>query len=182
MARTSARSKWQAYAERTGTDMGEFFNRNIRETLKVGIEALVKNTVHDSSRAANHWVIIPNKGKVNPGSWKEMTFQPTHGVSPVGRIGDGGTNRGLTIKAVTSRETHRSINKAVAGREPASVFRFQNNIPGQYNDQDGGKAAANGQNYRLNAGLSEARAAAESVMQVKFNSLIAAGKVRVNRL
>lgn len=178
----SDRKKFQAWADRTGMDLGMFFNRNIRETLKVGVETVVANTVHDSSRAASHWLVIPNRGKVNPSAWREMTFQPAHGVAPVGRIGDKGKNRGQAIQAVTSRETSRSIKKAVSGRTPATKFVFQNNIPGQWDDQNQSRDAKNDQNYRINAGLKEAKEAAESAMQTKFTRLVAAGKVRVNRL
>lgn len=177
----SQRKKFQSLAEETGIDLGQFFNRNIRETLKAGIEALVKNTHHDSSRAATHWLVIPNKGNFNYGQWKYMKFEPAHGVKPVGRIGDKGVNRAAAIKAVTSRETARAINKAVSGRNPATKFVFHNATPESYDDRLG-KEGGSGTNYQENARLEDARKAAESVMKNKFERLVTAGKVRVNKL
>ena len=154
----SSRRRWQAYTERMGADLSDLFNRNIRETVKAGVRALVANTQHDSSRAAYHWVVIPNKGSVNPGSWKQMTFDPMYHRPPVGGPGDKGKNKQMVIREVVQRESSRAIDKTVKGRKgQASVFTFQNNVPGQLNDLKGTRELpASGENYRKQAKLKEA--------------------------
>jgi hypothetical protein len=178
MARQSARNQWQSYAERVGLDLSELLNRNIRETLKVGVRAVVTNTVQDSGRAAFHWVIIPNRGAVNPGKWSEMTFNPTYYRPPIGGPGDKGKNRTAVIQAVISRETRKTIDATVKGRTgQATVFQFQSNVPSQQVDAEWGRPGSRS-NYRLNAELAKAKEAALTQMKVKWEQQIAAGNQR----
>jgi len=174
-------NKWQAYADRMGLWTGDFLNETVKASLKAGIQALVRNTVHDSSRAASHWVVIPNKGRVSPGAWKQMTFQPAHGVPPVGRPGDKGKNLPIVLKDVTDREMRRSVNKAVSGRKPATTFLFHNVTPTAYNDTTGeydSDSVRSGDNYRKNAKLEEAKQAALDAMYDKFRKQWERGNTR----
>lgn len=176
----SARRAWQDYADKVGMNLAELFNENIRETVKVGVRAVVTNTVQDSGRAAFHWVVIPNRGRVNPGSWKELKFNPAYGVSPVGRPGDKGKNSGAVIQAVVSRESRRAIDATVKGRSgQATSFVFQSNVPARQVDDHWGRPA-DADNYRKAAKLKEAKEAALSQMKAKWDRQIALGRTRKN--
>ena len=173
----SGRKRWQAYADKVGVDLSELLNQGIRETLKVGVRAVAANTVQDSGRAAAHWVVIPNRGSVNPGSWKEMTFNPAYGRPPVGHPGDKGRNESSVIQAVVSRESRRAIDATVKGRKgQATAFQFQSNVPSQVNDPHWG--ANNPSNYRRNAELKEAKEVALTQMEAKWKRQIALGNQR----
>lgn len=174
----SARKQWQAYADRLGADLSELFNENIRETVKAGIRAVAVNTVQDSGRAAFHWVVIPNRGRVNPGAWKELTFNPAYGRPPIGRIGDQGRNSQQVIEAVVSRESRRAIDATVKGRQgQATSFLFQSNVPGKQTDPEWGRPDPES-NYRINAGLKEAKEAGLTQMRARWEQQLAKGNVR----
>lgn len=184
MARVSDRKKWEKYVDQFGLDLSMMFNRTIRETLKSGVRALVANTHHDSSRAANHWVVIPNRGKINRGSWKEMTFNPTYRQFPVGKIGDQGKNRQQTIDHVVERESRRSIDRTVRGRTgQASVFVFQSRVPAVWNDIEQDETPQDHvDNYRRNAQLVEAKKVAMTQMRAKLIQQVALQNVRKKRI
>lgn len=178
--------RWGRYADRTGVWIGDLLNKTMKETLKVGVHTLVANTHMDSGRAASHWVVIPNRGNVRPGSWKQMTFNPAHGSAPVGKPGDGGRGRDKVIKAVVQREWNRSIDKVVRGArgKQATVFEFHSSVPPYYDDALGEEVGDNegGKSYWENAKLIEAKQAALDRMAMKFNALMAAGQARKNPL
>jgi len=176
----SARRAWQDYADNVGMSLAELFNENIRETVKTGVRAIVTNTKQDSGRAAYHWVVIPNRGRVNPGAWKELKFNPAYGVRPVGRPGDQGKNSAEVIKAVVNRESRRAIDATVKGRSgQATSFMFQSNVPGKLTDKEWGRPDPDS-NYRINARLKEAKEAALSQMKAKWDRQIALGRTRKN--
>ena len=176
----SARRAWQDYADNVGMSLAELFNENIRETVKVGVRAVVTNTVQDSGRAAYHWVVIPNRGRVNPSSWKELKFNPAYGVPPVGRPGDKGKNSGAVINAVIGRESRRAIDATVKGRSgQATSFVFQSNVPARQVDDHWGRPG-DAENYRKAAKLKEAKEAALSQMKAKWDRQIALGRTRKN--
>lgn len=181
--------KWQKYADSQGLWLGQLLNRNMREVLKIGVNTLVANTQMDSGRAAAHWVVIPNRGKVRPGAWKQMKFDPVYGRPPVGKPGDKKTESGAegeVIKAVVSREWNRAISKAISGRNPATGFAFHSSIPPFFDDSQGvetGPSETPGiDSYWENAHLEEAKEAALSKMTQKFNALMAAARSRKNPL
>ncbi len=165
--------KWSRYADRFGLDIGAFFNKSIRRALKAGVQALVANTVHDSSRAAFHWVVLPSGGAVRPGAWREMTFNPAYGHPPVGSRGDKGANKDEAVTFVTQREFDRAIDTTVRGRQPATRFLFENATPDQTDDTRNPKRS-----YRANANLAGAQEAAESRMQTSFSGAIQRGELR----
>lgn len=176
-------TRWQRYADNMGLWIGEHFNSVMRRTLEKGITTLVENTQHDSSRAASHWVVIPNRGKVNPGAWREMTFNPAFGVPPVGRPGDRGRNAPAAIQHVVGREMRRSVRATIDGRSgQATVFHFSNSTPHDYDDAGGGylddDTPRTGNSYRENAKLEQARDAALGRMSAEFNAQMARGNVR----
>lgn len=173
--------KWSRYADKFGLDIGAFFNKSIRRALKVGVQALVANTVHDSSRAAFHWVVIPSGGNVRPGAWREMTFNPAYGHPPVGRRGDKGANKGETVAFVTEREFDRAIDATVRAPQPATRFVFSNSTPDAYDDRKGEfdpETRRRGDMYRVNAKLERAKEAAEARMQTSFSGAIQRGELR----
>lgn len=176
----SARKKWQAYADKMGADMSSLLNENIRETVKAGVRAVVTNTVQDSGRAAFHWVVIPNRGSVNPSQWNEMTFNPVYHRPPIGGPGTRGRNAQAVINAVVSRESRRAIDATVKGRSgQATSFLFQSNVPGQWNDvTQRREQPSNGENYRHNAELAQAKSAALSQMQARWARQAALGNLR----
>lgn len=177
MAKTSAKKKWNRYAEQFGYDLSAVFNDSIRATIKVGIRALVYNTVQDSGRAAYHWVVIPNKGG-QPGRWSQLKFNPAYNHGPVGKPGDAGKNQQAVIKAVIDRETSRAVDAVVKGRKgQATKFVFQSNIPAEQVDREWGRPEVR-ENYRKAAKLKEAKEAALSQMQSKFQKEIAKGNTR----
>lgn len=191
--------KWHSYANRTGLWIGDLLNKHMRETLKVGVHTLVENTHMDSGRAASHWVVIPNRGNVSPGSWKQMKFNPAYNRPPVGAPGDNGKGRNEVIQAVVKREWNRSIDKVVRGSrgKQATAFEFHSSVPPYFDDSAGeesgpeesgwhreeppfGMAMKN--SYWENAKLLEAKEAALARMAQKFNALMAAGNARKNPL
>lgn len=176
----SGRKKWQAAAEEFGLGLEDLLNSGIRDTVTTGLRALVANTKHDSSRAANHWVVVANRGSKNPDQWKEMKFNPAYGVSPVGRPGDKGANQTATINSVIRRETARSIKPTVRGRSgQATSFIFVSSVPDKWNDLTASPTLPhNEEQYRLNANLEDAKAAAQSQMEAKWLQFVASGKYR----
>lgn len=172
-------NKWQRYADNVGLWIGEHFNDVMRRTLDKGITTLVAHTQHDSSRAASHWVVIPNRGRVSPGAWREMTFSPAYGRPPVGQRGDKGKNASAAVGFVRDREMRRSVNATVAGRKPATVFHFSNSTPHDYQDgADSYESRPGEKSYRANAKLEEAKNAALGRMAAAFNAEHARGNVR----
>lgn len=158
--------KWEKYAEEHGLWVGGFMNRAIRETLKTGIHVLVENTKMDSGRAATHWMIVPNKMGPRTGSRKHGKFRPEYGESPVGYPGEKGRMAPQVISHVTMRETTKVIDRSVAGRRPATVFRFYNAIPETYDERAPGISTQ--QNYHVNAQLEQAKNASLEAMSNKL--------------
>lgn len=177
-----AKGRWEKYAEETGIAIGEFFNRNMREVLRIGIKAVVENTYMDSGRAAAHWTVIPNKGNSRPGAWGQMKFpNPDYGTAPVGYPGDKAIHGGSSpavIKAVVEREWARSITRAIQGRRPATVFTFHSSVPTHYDDGSFTFGGTRRSNYRENAKLEEAKQAGLTRMREKFINLHNRGDVR----
>lgn len=175
--------RWHQMADRHGEWLGSLFNENIRETLKVGVRTLIRNTAMDTGRAAAHWMVIPNKGG-SPGSYAQMRFpNPDYGDKPLGKRGSKGRNRAVIVKAVVEREWSRAINKQVRGRNPATRFLFESSVPDAWDDSEkdiGGDMSSG--SYRVNAKLAEAEAAAKARMDAKFVALMEAGRYRVNIL
>lgn len=176
----SVRNRWQQAANEFGLGLEDLFNSGIRDTVKTGLRALVANTQHDSSRAANHWVVVPNRGNKNPGQWAQSTFNPVYGQPPVGKPGDKGANRQATIESVMQRESRRSIDATVKGRSgQATAFIFVSSVPETWNDIEGNETPpGNEQRYRENARLEEAKLAAETQMQSKWLQFVEKGKYR----
>lgn len=178
--------KWQKYAERNGIWMGEHLNRTIQRALSAGLQALVLHTQHDSSRAAYHWILVPNAAGVRPGSWAQSKFRPAFGVPPVGHPGDLGSNKQSVISEVVSREMRRTVDRTVKGRKPATRFVFFNAIPEHWDDETqtaqspvwADKYPGKYKGYQENAELDQARLAAYAAMEGVWDRAFARGAIR----
>lgn len=166
--------KFAKAADRFSTDLGELFNRGIRQGLLAGLSEALRETVHDSSNAAVHWQLAA-KGRSRPASRRFGQLRDLRGnksrpgIPPVGRRGDNGINAGATERFVREREIRDVIEKMVAGRRPATVFYFHHPL------QPGWR-------YAENANIEAAgQAAVARTIQVIQNR-IAAGQARKNPL
>lgn len=155
-------------------DLGELFNRGIRQALLSGLAEAIRQTIHDSSNAAVHWQLAA-RGYSRPGArrfgkLRDLRGNQTRpGVPPVGRRGDHGINASATERFVRERELKEVIDKLVAGRRPATIFYFHHPLEP-------------GWNYAENARIEEAgKAALARTIQVLQNR-IAAGQARKNPL
>jgi hypothetical protein len=178
--------KWQRYAERNGIWMGEHLNRTIQRSLRVGLEALVTQTQHDSSRAAFHWVLIPSAGNVRPGAWGQSRFRPQFGIPPVGQPGDRGAGSPTVVAEVVGREMRRAVMPTVKGRQPATRFAFYNAIPEHWDDNQqvadrpvwADRYPQKYKSYRENAQLEAAQMAAYAAMESVWANAFARDAVR----
>lgn len=166
--------KFAKAADKFSVDLGELFNRGIRQALLAGLSEVQRQTKQDSSNAAVHWQLAA-KGRSRPASRRFGKLRDLRGnksrpgVPPVGRRGDNGINAGATERFVREREIKEVIEKLVAGRRPATVFYFHHPL------QPGWR-------YFENAHIETAgQAALARTIQVLQNR-IAAGQARKNPL
>jgi hypothetical protein len=166
--------KFAKAADRFSTDLGELFNRSIRQALLSGLAIAIRTTIHDSSNAAVHWQLAA-KGRSRPASrrfGKLRDLRGTNsrpGVPPVGRRGDHGINAAGTERFVREREIKEVIDKLIVGRRPATVFYFHHPLEEDWR-------------YAQNANIQEAGQAAIAETSRVLQNRIAAGQARKNPL
>lgn len=166
--------KFAGMANQFSVNLGELFNRSIRQALLSGLTMAIRTTVHDSSNAAVHWSIAA-QGRSRPsarrfGKLRDLratSQRPAH--PPVGRQGDEGAHAGAAERFVRERELRDVIDKMVAGRRPSTSFYFFHPLEP-------------GWSYTDRANIEEAgRAALAQTLRV-LQARIAAGQARKNPL
>lgn len=166
--------KFEGQADRISDYLGQLLSRSIRRALLRGLETAVKETHHDSSNAAAHWMIGgrgTKPGNRRLGKVKDM--RGTLGVRgerraptpPVGYQGDEGQNETETLRFVRERELKEVLDKLISGRNPEFRFYFYNAV--------GGTSA-----YNHSANIQDAGAAAVAATIKHAEDQIAAGNKR----
>lgn len=166
--------KFSKATERYSADLGELFNRSIRQGLLSGLAMAVRSTIHDSSNAAAHWLIAA-RGKSRPASRRFGQIRDLRATlkggehPPIGRRGDHGANAVATERFVRERELKDVIDKLVTGRRPATIFYLYHPLHPDWH-------------YYENAGIDAAGSAGLAEITRVIQNRLAAGQARKNPL
>lgn len=152
-------------------DLEKLYVRAIRRALLAGLEAAIANSVHDSSNAGVHWMLVA-KTRSRPASRKFGKLRDLrqtnkrNATPPVGRRGSAGSQKSATIAFVRDKEIREVIEKFVTGRSPETKFALYNAIDPE-------------SEYGINAAIGDAGQIALATIKEIFDDQVSKGKVRV---
>ena len=175
--------KFQKQFTNATGDISALFNRSIRSALAAGIEAAVRNTIHDSSNAGYHWMVA-ERSRSRPGNRALGTvkdLRQTKGVrgpargqtGTIGFQGDRGAHRNQTVISARMREREEVLDKMVSGRNVRGNYYFYHGLLSGKSDIE------NPKEYARRANLEAAGLAAIKAVRERFNQEVARGNVRV---
>lgn len=176
------------YTENLSVDLDSLFNRSIKAAMTAGIVAAVKETKHDSSNAAVHWLVgVEGAKRSSMGPFNRLRdlrgrlgrLRASRGkagglkrggarapkIPQVGYRGDKGRHSGAALSLVRSRAKEEVLERIVRGRNAPGEFFFFN-------------AAGLREDYSDNANLEMAGMAAVNAAIAVATRYVTAGMVR----
>lgn len=163
--------KFEAAAAVFAADLEMLYVRAIRKALLAGLETAINHTVHDSSNAAAHWMLVA-KSRSRPASRRFGKLRDLRSTAnraatpPVGRRRDAGKNKLNTVAFVRDKELREVIEKYVRGRSPETKFALYNALDPETT-------------YGINAHIDSAGKAALETIKAIFDDEVSKGRVRV---